>query len=552
MAAFLVAFDRLVRRQRRMSYRWDFQTRQSSREEVLFSPRDQILAKKSGNERLLKNGRLFSYATRGYLRRRAWRYFRWMGFGRPADYPTAIARAPHDLPRRRFRPRRTHPGQLVAHEHRVSRSDQLEFTPARVNIADGGSLSQLTAAPRFEDLWKSSRLVRVWAITLLKRHHSPAMQQIPVEQLMQLLDNDDEDVQQFGASLINSLAGIDSWPVSTWLRLLETRNLTALATICEVINQRVRPDRLNLEQCVALACARVTPVARLGLSWLRTRSISSDQDRATLANLAAARCEAVAAEIAEFALSILGAPPVYRTDTVVNFFDSLNPEVRRGAWEWLTPQSAGYTDPELWTRLFETPYDDVRLRLVDELRKAHSRPGDFARDSQSKLRSALGLGPFGRSPRRSSQATRASSNLADHCRAARTGRALDVRVSRRNSLRAPGRSAHRLVGDPVRRRSPARAGSHSAESHPGRNHDRSRRPNPPRQVRLRSLPQIRNPQRPLPPHDRAAFVGNDQPSRGPCAVERLRIEKLGTRPGNKSWEGASRFTETLSAALRRG
>ena len=72
---------------------------------------------------------------------------------------------------------------------------------------------------------------------------------------------------------------------------------------------------------------------------------------------------------AEFALSILGTLEVYKTDTVVSFFDSLNPEIRSGAWEWLTPQSPGYTDPDLWTRLFETPYDDVRLRLVDELRK---------------------------------------------------------------------------------------------------------------------------------------------------------------------------------------
>jgi hypothetical protein len=400
MAAFLVAFDRLIRRQRRMSYKWDFQTRQSWREEVLFSPRDQILVKRAarearnpftgdrfnvtGYERIPKNGRLFSYATRSYLRRRVWRYFRWMGFGRPGDYPSAIARA-----LMMYRDEDFDRGEHILDNWSLMNitfrgSNQLEFTPARINIADGGSLSQLTAAPRFEDLWKkpesaaellklvmqaNSRLIRVWAITLLKRHHASNLQQIPVEQLLQMLDHNDEDVQQLGASLISSLTGIDSWPVSTWLRLLETRNITALATICDAMNQRVRPDRLNLDQCVALACARVTPVARLGLSWLRNRTISSDQDRAKLANLAAARCEAVAAEIAEFALSILGTPQVYKTDTVVSFFDSLNPEIRRGAWEWLTPQSPGYTDPDLWTRLFETPYDDVRLRLVDELRK---------------------------------------------------------------------------------------------------------------------------------------------------------------------------------------
>jgi hypothetical protein len=400
MVAFLVAFDRLVRRRRRTRYKWNFQTRQSSREEELFSPRDQILAKRPAHqatnpftgdkitvpayERIPKNGRLFTYATRYYLRRRAWRYFRWLGFGRPADYPSTIARA-----LTMYRDEDFDCGEHILDNWCLMNiafrgSDQLKFTPERVHIAEDGSLSQLQAAPRFEDLWKkpesapellklvlhaNSRLVRVWAITLLKRHHLSALQQISVEQLLQLLDSGDEDVQQFGATLINSLTDIDSWPVSTWLRLLETRNLNALAMICDAMNQRVRPDRLSLQQCVALACARVTPVARLGLSWLRTRSISSEQDRATLASLAAARCEAVAAEIAEFALSILGTQAVYRTDVVVNFFDSLNAEVRAGAWKWLTPQSPGYADPDLWSRLFETPYDDVRLRLVEELRK---------------------------------------------------------------------------------------------------------------------------------------------------------------------------------------
>src|SRR6185295_7609295 len=111
------------------------------------------------------------------------------------------------------------------------------------------------------------------------------------------------------------------------------------------------------------------PVARLGLSWLRDRSIQGDQEMVALSGLARAQCEAVGSEIAAYALSILGTPQNYRTDTVINFFDSLNPAVRRGAWDWLTPQSAGYSDTELWGRLFETPYDDVRIRLVDELRK---------------------------------------------------------------------------------------------------------------------------------------------------------------------------------------
>ncbi len=406
MAEFVVAFDRLVRRQRRMRYHYNYQTRQLAQEEVLVAPHNQILAsagtktthareginpftgeKVSFPARTIqigvpRNGQLFSYKTRAYLRRRAWRYFRRMGFQAPATYTRAVAAA-----LAKYGDADVAKGENILDNWSLMniafrQSDVLKFSPTRVQLADGRSLAELTAAPKFEDLWKNadsaavllkllidaqSRLVRVWAMQLIKRHHTQSMQQISAEQLLALLDHHDEEVQQFGASLLETLAAIDTWPIDTWLRLLETRSVTALATICQVMQQRVRPERLDVSQCVALTCARATPVARLGLSWLQARRIDIARDRAAVVQLASAQCEAVGVEIAEFALAIFGAQANYRTDDVVAFFDSLNPEVRRGAWLWLTPQSAGYGDAQLWARLTETPFDDVRIRMVDEL-----------------------------------------------------------------------------------------------------------------------------------------------------------------------------------------
>jgi hypothetical protein len=400
MAAFLVVFDRLVRRQRRTRYHYDWQTRQSSQEEVLFAPANQILASGTPDRmarnprtgepvsysalRAPKNGRLFTYRTRGYLRRRVWRYFRWAGFQRPGEYPKAVAAALsayHDEDFAR--------GENILDNWSLMNiafhdSPVLKFTPSRVELADGRSLGELTAAPRFEKLWQKSesapvllglvakagsRLVRVWAMQLLKRHHMAATQAIDAEQLLRLLDSTDDEVQQFAASLLETLPAADSWPIETWLRLLETRSANALVTICDVMNRRVKPERLSLAQCVELACARATPVARRGLTWLKGRPVSGEADRAAIARLANAQCDAVGSEVAQFGLSIVGSPQAYRTDDVVQFFDSLNAQVRRGAWEWLSPQSPGYGDVALWSRLIETPYDDVRLRLVAELDK---------------------------------------------------------------------------------------------------------------------------------------------------------------------------------------
>lgn len=417
MAAFLVAFDRLVRRRRRTRYHYDYQTNQLSQQEELFTPHDQIMAGSSRywinprtGERIHrspravpKHGRLFSYRTRGYLRRRACRYFRYMGFQRPAEYCQAVAAA-FTL----YRDEDVAKGENILDNWSLMylafhRSPVLEFKRTRVEVADGQSLGALVAAPQFEALWKtpaaaavllelvaqaSSRLVRVWAMQLLKRDHTVTLQAISAEQLLMLLDHADQEVQQFGAGQLETLSGLDRWPITLWLRLLETRSLTALTTITETMGRRVSPQRLNLEQCVSLACVRATPVARLGLSWLMERPLESAADRAAIVNLASARCEALGEEIAQHALPILGSAQTYTLDAVMPFFDSLNGGIRQGAWSWLTPSSPGYNDAALWSRLTETPYDDVRFRLVAALNQRASEtsaPPALARQNLSAI-----------------------------------------------------------------------------------------------------------------------------------------------------------------------
>jgi hypothetical protein len=412
MGHFFVAFDRLVRRVRKMRYRYDWQARSGWREEVLTRPYNVIQHARDRGEGINpftgekmtlharpaivpKNGRLFSYRTRQYLRRRAWRYFRRMGFQRPAEYPAAIAGAlalyrDDDLAK----------GENILDSWALLNagffhSPILKINSERIRITEGGSLGSLSAAPRFEELWKTpeaaevlldlvaaaqSRLVRVWAMQLLKRHHAAAMQSIDTARLLKLLDHADDEVAQFAAGLLETLPAADSWPIETWLQLLETRSVSALVTICEVMSKRVKPDRVSLRQAVEMACARATPVARLGLEWLKQRPVKSDADRETIAGLSNAECDAVGEEVAAYGLLVVGSPPSYRTDQVVRFFDSLNARVRRGAWDWLvgaggsgleagdnTNSSAGYDDASLWSRLVETPYDDVKLRLVEEL-----------------------------------------------------------------------------------------------------------------------------------------------------------------------------------------
>src|SRR5262249_54468704 len=105
MAAFLVAFDRHVRREIRTKRRWDFRSRSLTEEENLVTPRDVMPVKAEQSSpnpatgevisypvRFPRNAKLFKYRTRYYLRRRAWRYFRQLGYRDPAAYVAAVAR----------------------------------------------------------------------------------------------------------------------------------------------------------------------------------------------------------------------------------------------------------------------------------------------------------------------------------------------------------------------------------------------------------------------------------------------------------------------------
>ena len=224
-------------------------------------------------------------------------------------------------------------------------SDQFEFTPARVNIADGGSLSQLTAAPRFEDLWKKPESVgrvveasdagKLAARARLGDHTSQTSSRTYTCSRSRSINScscsitTTKTCNNSAPRCISSLAGIDSWPVSTWLRLLETRNITALATICEAMNQR---SASRSAKPGAMCRARLFPrhPSRTTRSVLASESIdfqragSSDAGKPCRRPLRSRR-----RRNRRFALSILGATQVYRTDTVSPAIDDDDvPELR--------------------------------------------------------------------------------------------------------------------------------------------------------------------------------------------------------------------------------
>ncbi len=400
MGAFLAAFDRLVRRRVAKRWRWGANWQDSWTEEVLVTPSNRIPHVGKNPLRpweIPSEGRLFRYASRHYLRRRVWRWFRRLGHQRPDAYVAALVPA-----LARYRDEDLQEGQHVLDSWGLMQalfrhSPALAFGRSLIDVAEGASLGDLEAAPRFPDLWAAeaagepllglvtgarSRLVRVFAMDMLRRDHAGLFDRIGLDRLLPLFDADDPEVQRFAAESLVGCTSLASLSIDAWLRLLDTRNPEALQAVCDAMAVHVTPERLDLEACVRLACAEPLPVARLALGFLETKTLRSAEDRATLARLGDARCVALGEELTRFALAAIGGPATYENDEVMRFLDSTTSTVRAAAWAWVLESPTAYDDPVLWARLAETPYDDMRLRLVETL-EGRLRPARLGQEGSA-------------------------------------------------------------------------------------------------------------------------------------------------------------------------
>ena len=423
MAHLMVAFDRLVRR-KRMPHSWfNRSTREVIREEKLFAKPNKTVQNQNGRTVEYGTGplkrtmplpdivnrggnRLFTQRTRNHLRRKVWRYFRWLSYRDASSYLSAMTTAITQY----------HDVDFAAGENIIDNwslmhvcyfhSDKLKFSAAHANLLPGNSLADLAAAPYQPELWQSpeafsnllqimsdahSTLARVWAMELLQRDHRDASQRIDIHLLTQLMSHNDPRVRQFASDMFERHQALTNLPLATWLELLNQSDASLLPMLCAAMKKHVAAARLDTPQLVQLTISRPFPVAAFGFELLQQRHRERPTSATELTTLSHARCEALAGEITTWALAIFNGD-LYQTDLVVEFFDALSEAMRAAAMEWLDlPDSRGHSDPALWARLIETPFDEIRLRVVECLQRRSALPGTET-DSLAPLWSAVLLG----------------------------------------------------------------------------------------------------------------------------------------------------------------
>jgi len=405
LVQFMVALDGLVRRQRSTMHLYDYRTRQYSQREYLLAKPNKTVREETGrfheytysrrtirvplpDVRNRSSNRLFSQKTRAHLRRRVWRYFRFMAYRDPQRYVSAITAALESYDDSFF-----DSGEAILDNWSLMHAcyfhaPEIAFTVSHTNVVRGQSLATLKAAPYLPQVWEGdanaknlwdllggakSQFVRIWTIEMLQAQHADWLANVSIDDLIQLLSSGSATVGEFAVELFRQHKSLSKVDVPTWLRLLEEADFSVLPIICEVMQKNIDPVRLSDDQLVELTLARPASIARLGLGWLRTRHEQHPLSTTQLRRLATAECRWEAEVIADWAIAQLAQPERYSAEHLAEFFDSKQDPVRHAACRWLgsasveadrpTPQH----DPHLWLKLVETPYDAVRFSLLDLL-----------------------------------------------------------------------------------------------------------------------------------------------------------------------------------------
>lgn len=392
MAHFMVAFDRLSRR---------IVVQQTSWSQGAYVTRPALASNPAILERTNPKAKAdrFTRATRRYLTRRVFRYFRSIGRSDAARYGKAMRLA---LP-------------LYRDEHLDSSarlldawslmhvlfawSDAIVRDPRGVRVAEGHAVSELSPTPYWPAAWRGvrdelfeqlgqarSRTVRVWTARWLEKEYAGDLQGLPMTMLRPLLASPHDEVVGFAAKLLLTARGLDTVTVEDWLALLRIENLDVVPLVVAAFERHVSPKRISLEQCIELALSRMAPVAELGLRWAREKATGSAAEIATIGRVAQATVADVRTEGAAWLLSLLDASAHFRPEQLRDLFDSRFADVRAVAADYLEKKPKDATGVPLWFSLLESPYDDVRALVV---KNAASWQKDAGPDELAHLASTV-------------------------------------------------------------------------------------------------------------------------------------------------------------------
>jgi hypothetical protein len=409
MARFLAGFDRTIRRKRGTASMWDARSRSVEQVEVIYTPPDTTLSRDDrtyagtwfaqNREKFTKGRFLFSVPTRQYLRRRAWRYFRRLGKKHPERYVPAVCTAlklytDADVPDALGLLDNWGLVHVLFHH-----SAALESRPTGWFVSATGTIQQLQPEPIYRQLWLRSpepifdllvsakcRPVCLWAAKMLRQHFPQRLTQVSLDDLLDWLVSENAVLNDLAIEALERIGGLEAVPVEKWLKLTEAARSDLLDRICEMVARAVKPEQVSFTDAVRLAMQRPVPLARLGMAFLQGKKPTSTVEVQALFALREAQADPLRADLVKWATTVLGERSDFSPQWVLEFLDSRHEDVREIGWEWLQSDARARDDVGVWQRMLESPYDNIRLRLVGILEERAKERDGLAKFSMEHVR----------------------------------------------------------------------------------------------------------------------------------------------------------------------
>jgi hypothetical protein len=409
MARFLVGFDRTIRRRRSTVETYNYRLKRTEQQEVVSTPGDTVLSRDDrsyagawftqNRDQFVAGKFLFSVPTRNYLRRRAWRYFRRLGRKHPDRYVPAVCTAlklytDADVPDGLALLDNWGLVHILFHH-----SSAILAHPAGWSVAPGATLARLEPEPMFRKLWLRSaeplfdllvsakcRPVSMWAARMLRQNFPARLADLTLDELLEWVSSDNSVLSELGLELLETRGELGSVPVEQWLRIATGGRTELLDRICELVARVVKPEQVSFADAVRLAMQRPIPLARLGAQFLQGKRPITPDEIAAAFGLRDAGAEPLRPDLVKWATRALGEHPNFDPLWVLEFLDSRFEQVREVGWEWLQSDARAREAVVVWQRLLESPYDNVRLRLVGMLEDRAKEAAGLANFSPERVR----------------------------------------------------------------------------------------------------------------------------------------------------------------------
>jgi hypothetical protein len=131
-----------------------------------------------------------------------------------------------------------------------------------------------------------------------------------------------------------------------------------------MVARTVKPEQVSFADAIQLALQRPVPLARLGFTFLQSKKPRTPEEVTAILNLRNAEAEPIRPELVKWACRVLSEQPNFDPLWVLEFLDCRFEEVREISWDWFQRDTRARDNVVVWQRLLESPYDNIRLRLV--------------------------------------------------------------------------------------------------------------------------------------------------------------------------------------------